>query len=265
MKQAQTMKAAKTQAKANTKKSGIALPKNHRAVMASRREAPDSLEFFPTPPWATRALCEHVLELAVPRSDTDKHGAPIVPLSVWEPAAGEGHMTEVLREYFASVYASDVFDYGRGYALGAFVASKIGLVDDMARCPSEPDWVITNPPFSLSEQFVMRGLQVARLGVAILIRSQWLEGIERYQQIFSTVPPTTIAHFVERVPMTKGKWDPEASTATSYIWVVWEKRRGGRTNTVWIPPGQRVALTKPDDVRRFGPDAGDDLFEAKGE
>lgn len=31
------------------------------AVMQRRVEAPDSLDFFPTPPWATRALCEHVL------------------------------------------------------------------------------------------------------------------------------------------------------------------------------------------------------------
>ena len=33
-------------------------PTEHRAVMASRREPPDSLDFFPTPPWATRALLD---------------------------------------------------------------------------------------------------------------------------------------------------------------------------------------------------------------
>src|ERR1700732_3921459 len=31
------------------------------AVMAPRIEAQDSLDDFPTPPWATRALIEHVL------------------------------------------------------------------------------------------------------------------------------------------------------------------------------------------------------------
>ena len=30
------------------------------AVMAQRKEPPDSLDFFPTPPWATRALCERL-------------------------------------------------------------------------------------------------------------------------------------------------------------------------------------------------------------
>ena len=32
------------------------------AVMAQRIEAADSPDDFPTPPWATRALIEHVLE-----------------------------------------------------------------------------------------------------------------------------------------------------------------------------------------------------------
>ncbi len=30
------------------------IPAGHTAVMAQRREAPDSLDLFATPPWATR-------------------------------------------------------------------------------------------------------------------------------------------------------------------------------------------------------------------
>jgi hypothetical protein len=32
------------------------------AVMAQRNEAKDSLDDFPTPPWATRTLLEHVIQ-----------------------------------------------------------------------------------------------------------------------------------------------------------------------------------------------------------
>ena len=32
------------------------------AVMAQRSEAKDSLDDFPTPPWATRALFEHIVD-----------------------------------------------------------------------------------------------------------------------------------------------------------------------------------------------------------
>jgi hypothetical protein len=254
-------RAAETPVKAKSKKLKV-VPKNHRAVMASRREAPDSLEFFPTPPWATRALCKYVLELE-PGVELILSGAE---LSVWEPAAGEGHMAEPLREYFAKVYASDVFDYGRGYDVGAFVVQNAGLVDDLARCPFDPDWIISNPPFKLVDLFVLEALKRARVGVAMFLPATVLGGcIERYEQFLAELPPTIVAHFVERVPLQKGFWNPNGSTATNYVWLVWVKRRGGRTDTIWIPPGQRIALTKPDDVRRFGPDAGADLFEAKGE
>lgn len=76
------------------------VPRSARAVMASRREPPGSLDFFPTPPWATRALMQHVLA-AEPYLRT-----------CWEPAAGRGHMADVLAEYFDTVHRSDVYDYG---------------------------------------------------------------------------------------------------------------------------------------------------------
>ena len=65
------------------------------AVMARRHEPPDSLDYFPTPPWATRALCEHL-----------DHWGKIGPESAWDPACGEGHITRPLAEYFARVEAS---------------------------------------------------------------------------------------------------------------------------------------------------------------
>ena len=76
------------------------------AVMAQRAEAKDSLDDFPTPPWATRALIEHVLGNKVSFSK----------MSCLEPACGRGYMAKVLEEYFCNVEASDVYDYGYGSA-----------------------------------------------------------------------------------------------------------------------------------------------------
>jgi hypothetical protein len=203
--------------------------------MAARRDPPNALDFFPTPPWATRTLCEHVL-----------HG-PLAALSVWEPAAGEGHMAEVLREYFGQVRASDVHDYGRGYEVGSF----IGIGPDVA-ASSPADWIVTNPPFNLACEFALRALSVARVGVALLVRSVWSEGIERWDRLFSPYPPALIAQFAERVPMVKGRHDPKASSATAYAWFVWDVAMAGDTRFVWIPPGQRTALTRPSDRAWFG-------------
>lgn len=222
------------------------IPRGHTAVMANRAEPPDSLDLFPTPPWATRALCEHVI------SPEDMRR-----LIVWEPAAGMGHMSGPLAEYFAAVAVSDVFDYGLGHQIGSFVGEGADVIQGQTA-----DWIITNPPFKLADDFAERAVEIATRGVALLVRSVWAEGGDRYRRLFSVRPPTIIAQFVERVPMTKGRWDPTATTATSYAWFVWAKKaclvgdqlpgemlRG--TRFVWIPPGCRKRLTKADDAARF--------------
>lgn len=96
--------------------------------------------------------------------------------------------------------------------------------------------MITNPPFKAAEAFVDEGLKVARVGVAILTRTVFIESIGRYNRLFSIRPPTIFAQYVERVPMVKGRLDKSASTATSYCWLVWGSQNGAGTELVWIPP-----------------------------
>lgn len=234
----------------------------HTAVMADRIpakaiEAEDdpvrrrhlSLNYFPTPPWATRALLQHVIP--------DAEGV------AWEPACGEGHMARVLDEHFTLVHASDVHDYGCG-RVGSFVGSGPDVIPSPADTgfPS-PDWIITNPPFSLAVEFAERGLGIAREGVALLVRTAWLEGIDRWERLFRDCPPAIVAPFVERVPMTLGRWDPDADTATAYAWFVWRRTpllpgqsglgswNTGGAGLIWIPPGCRQRLERPEDRRRF--------------
>jgi len=203
-----------------------------RAVMASRAEPDESLDYFPTPPFATRALCEVIL----PRYCIARSSA------AWEPACGEGHMAEVLGEYFREVVATDIHDYGYG--------DVANFLNPGAHC--FPDWVVTNPPFSdKAEAFVLRAIEVARVGVAMFLRLQWLETVGRYERIFKPHPPALIAQFSERVPLCKGRWDPDGSTATAYLWIVWNRSHRGPTEFAWIPPGQRERLTRPDDRDRF--------------
>src|SRR5271165_653642 len=186
------------------------------AVMAQRSEAADSPDDFPTPPWATRALCEHLL----PKRE-------LATQTCLEPACGRGHMVRPLREYFGAVDAADAYHYG------------FAPVRDFLTYPYETgshDWVITNPPFRLAEDFVIRAMMVAKRGVAILARTVFLESSGRYEGIFSRAPPAAFAQFVERVPMVKGRLDRKASTATGYGWLVWEREFKGRPELVWIPP-----------------------------
>lgn len=219
----------------------VCKPRGAGAVMASRSEPPNSLDFFPTPPWAARALVADVLSVLGVHSNSHL---------LWEPAAGEGHMLEALRPFFAAAFGSDIFDYGRGYAVGSF--ARDGL--DAAHCPFHPDWVITNPPFNRAADFVELALDRSTVGVAMLVRSAWAEGQERYNRLFKKSPPFCVAQFVERVPMKRGGWAPNGSTATSYSWFIWVHNTCSLVGTrfVWIPPGAKVRNSCPDDVCRFG-------------
>lgn len=208
-----------------------------RAIMGDRQEPDDSLDLFPTPPWATRALMQHALGF---------WGGPtgFWNSRAWEPACGEGHISEVLKEYFREVHATDIADHGYGIHGVDFLDADGPRLDF--------DWIITNPPFGGRElPFVLRALDLATVGVAIFLRSQWaVEGVERYESLFRDNPPTCCAFFVERVNLCKGRWDPDGGTATAYCWLIWVKGVKPRA-TFWIPPGCRKSLTKPDDRARF--------------
>ena len=190
------------------------------AVMAQRHEPKDSPDDFPTPPWATRALLQHVI-----------HDPKIGKLTCLEPACGKGYMSRPLSEEFHSVTSADIIDYG------------FGAVRDFLTYPYQAgshDWVITNPPFKLAQEFIERAMTVARSGVAILARTVFLESVGRYESLFSSNPPTYFAQFSERVPMVKGRVDKKASTATGYAWFVWDKRKKHNySELVWIPPCRR--------------------------
>jgi hypothetical protein len=80
-----------------------------------------------------------------------------------------------------------------------------------------------------------------------LVRPDWIEGVGRYEKLFRERPPSLYAPFVERVPMVKGRWDPDASTATSYAWFVWSKTCSASPRVFWIPPRCREHLTHSED------------------
>ncbi|EPX82081.1 hypothetical protein [Salipiger mucosus] len=223
------------------------------AVMARRVEAHDSLDDFPTPPWATRALLRFLAE----------QGEPLHLQHAWDPACNRGYMVRPLAEQFDQVHATDVHDYGW--------SGQDGVADFLiswGQVAPDVDWVITNPPFRLAADFIRQGLTYARRGVAVLVRTAFVEGLDRYEGLFRNCPEAFVLPFVERVVMWKGAlldpdvmvWrvDPETgegkltrpTSATSYAWLVWRRDARGcferETRFVRIPPCRRD-LTRPGD------------------
>ena len=195
-------------------------------------------DYFPTPPWATRALIHEVIGQKQIRDKV-----------VWEPACGEGHMSKVLREFpFAEVLETDKYSHN-GYLPDA------NKLDFLEHPPCTVDWIITNPPFNLSLEFVKKAMEHATHGVAILQRLNFLEGKKRCTELFWDTAPSNVAVFSERVPMVKGRLDRKASTATPYAWYVWHRRRpididpwaNCDTTLNWIPGGTRKILERDED------------------
>ncbi len=195
------------------------------AVMQRRFESRESLDDFPTPPWATRALIEEVIGTRM----SDPVGMPSAHVelrtqNVWEPACGRGHMAAALAEYFFAVHASDVADYSEEEVRTAAWNGQSRVADFLGLDAVPPhiekqgvDWIITNPPFRLAPEFVRRALALRpRRGVAMLTRLAFLEGVDRHRSLFLPHPPTFIAQFAERVPMVKGRLTATGSTATAY-------------------------------------------------
>jgi len=205
----------------------VSLQNTSHAVRSQRVERRDSLDDFPTPPWATRALAEEVLG----------GRATLGELTVLEPACGRGHMANTLGEYFGEVSASDIHGYGYGMVCDFLTSDHTANVFD---------WIITNPPFRLAEEFILRSLPLARCGVAVLVRTVFTESVGRYQRLFSIEQPSRVIQFCERVPMIKGRVDKAASTATGYAWILWERDHSGPAYFEWVPPC-RKRLEKPGD------------------
>ncbi|WP_408586551.1 hypothetical protein [Novosphingobium sp.] len=222
-------------------------PGQNRSTAVMQRRLRDDV---PDPPWATRALCEFLIERA---------SEPLDMFRAWEPACGEGHMARPLAEYFESVTATDVYRYAEDHGIYDF------LGDAPAFC--EADWIITNPPFLVGGRFVEKALTRARQGVAIFARSAFTESEGRYAELFSPpVAPAYVLTFCERVVLLKGRLvqsgspDPfnldedgkpkKASSATSYSWIIWMPGCHD-TRHRWIAPGTRKRLERAGDYPAY--------------
>lgn len=207
--------------------------------------AADDVDFFPTPPWAARAGAEIIARLD-PACRT-----------VWEPACGAGSMAHGLRDVFETVHASDACLYDRT------------VIHDFLSPTPPPfgpvDWIVTNPPFAPAEAFVAQAWTHARRGVAMLMRGAVLEGRRRHALMHGPRPLTVFAPFSERVPMVKGRYDPDQPSAAFYAWFLWLKpvlrparfmarapladgTVGLRPAVLDIPPGTRERLFRRSDL-----------------
>jgi hypothetical protein len=174
-------------------------------VNARRSYAERGADMYPTPREATWSLV--ALES--------------LPRVIWEPAAGDGAIVQVLEDAGHDVIPSDLIDYGVGFWVADYLATPV---------PPGAGGIVTNPPYRRAEPFLQKALGEVPY-VALLLRTNFLESVGRLP-FFRAHPPARVWISSRRLPMMHRRdWDgPRSSSNHTFAWLVWDAgaRQGGQ-------------------------------------
>lgn len=139
--------------------------KSKATIMGSSSENRSDLDFYETPLDVTKAFL-------------DASGWQPKTNVIWEPAAGNGAIAFVVKDYFpgAMVVTSDI----KTRALGLTMESDF-LQHQWAEGKEflQNKDIITNPPFSHAQQFVEKALELVNGDIVMLLRLAFLETTAR--------------------------------------------------------------------------------------
>lgn len=164
-------------------------------------------DFYPTPPAGTEALLR-----------VESFDGPI-----WEPACGDGAISRVLEARGHTVISSDLVDRGYGEPKIDFLMEQAG------RAPN----IITNPPFKLAVPFIRKSLDLTTGKVAMLLRINALEGVER-RQLFDVSPLARVWVFTKRLTFQRGGETTHGGGMLAFSWFVWEHGYTGKPTLGWL-------------------------------
>ena len=155
----------------------------------------------------------------------DKHNLLNHNIMYWECACGDGSLSEELKRLGYDVISTDLYDYNYG---------NDGV--DFLKCDTEfKGDIITNPPFKILTEFILKGLELTNQKLYIFSRLQTLESINRYTKIFRDNPPVYVCPFVKRVPCYKNGDKNNGSSVTPYAWYIWDNEDdSSETRIKWL-------------------------------
>ena len=147
-------------------------------------------DFYPTPSEVTEALLRF---LGLPKTTV-----------IWEPACGEMDMVSAMQSAGYSVIATDL-SYGQDF-----------LTEPLLEC----DWIITNPPFSVSDKFIERCAKHGK-PFALLLKSQYWHARRRYD-LFQKITPSIVCPLTWRPDFLFKKHEKRSAPLMDVMWCVWE-------------------------------------------
>ena len=143
--------------------------------------------------------------------------------TIWENACGEGHLSDVLKDYFdCNFIDTDLIDRNYCEQTVDFLNSDFN---------PNADLIITNPPFSLVNDFIMKGLEKTNRYLVYLCKIQMLETVGRKEILESSPLKYIYVHSKRQATWKDGKeLDPQGkkwATTMCLAWFVWDKEYKG--------------------------------------
>lgn len=186
-------------------------------------------DLYPTPVDGTESIIE-VLK-AMKRSD----GTPIK--TIWEPACGDGRLARVLEWHGFEVISTDLREYpGYGYGGLDFLTETPGGKWGWAM--PEIDAIVSNPPFSLAEEFIRRALTFTPNVVMLLKQTFWNVG-GRSKGLWVEHTPDMELKLTWRLAFLKN--ERGNSPLMDCMWNVWNGENASRP---W-PGSDRQCVAEP--------------------
>lgn len=160
-------------------------------------------DLYQTEPWATQALLKHLPSV--------QGGC------VWEPAAGNHLMADVLREHGAEVWTSDIQVYDRPHNFFRNFLTGAGNPIGLPRF----DAIITNPPYGKGNRDAVRFAELALKQcdgwVALLLTAKFDFGKTRTHLFRDNFRYHLKIALIDRI-----QWFPGNTTGTEdHAWYVW--------------------------------------------
>lgn len=183
-------------------------PKSLSIVGSSRNNGErDADDFYPTPAYAVEELLKREVFIG----------------NVWECACGEGDISQVLKKAGYEVISTDLIDRGYGEQIDFLKSNLIA------------DNIITNPPYKIALDFVLKAKKQSTKKIAMFLKTVWLESESRYDMFQDKeFPLKKIYQFSKRVTLYKSGIKMKNSGMIAYAWYVWDKEYKGNPTIDWI-------------------------------
>lgn len=171
----------------------------------------DEHDWYVEPEWCSQRLFEREIFLG----------------DVTDPACGMGRIVLAAREVGLAAGGMDLIDRGYGYLQGDFMQLETVLFDN----------IVSNPPFSIAEEFARKALRQTKRKVALLLPANWVQGDRRSRWLAQT-PLLRVYFITPRPSMPPGRvieaGVKPGNGTTDYCWMVWEHGYFGPPRIDWI-------------------------------